>query len=123
MFYLRDIRCCPDASNNPTQSKTIDQIEGTSAQIAAFLTGPVASTIALHPYAETWLTVLDLCEGSKPELDHPPAMVDDYDLKIYHRQVTGELTIPEAILSCLNDELLRDIRVMSNRFPTSRLPI
>ncbi|KAK2467430.1 hypothetical protein APHAL10511_000665 [Amanita phalloides] len=84
---------------------------------------PVASTIALHPHAGTWLTVLNLCDGSDPERNHPPAMVDDYVLKIYHRQVTGELTIPEEILSCLHDELLRDIRAMSSRVFQFHAPV
>ena len=73
----------------------------------------IASTIALHPHAKTWLPVLSFYEGWD---DKSSSMIDDYALRIRYNQRTGEVNVFNSIWSCLDEELRDDIRGISSRF-------
>jgi hypothetical protein len=75
----------------------------------------IASTIALHPHAKTWLPILTGYEP-EPERDQHPLMIDDYILRVRYDQRTGEAMVYDSIWSCLDEETRHDIRRISRRF-------
>ena len=89
-------------------------IVGFYDQVSYFNCASAASTITLHPHADTWLSILKFY-GSERELERFPLMIDDCTLKIPRDDVTGEVEVFESIWSCLDEELRDDIRRISNR--------
>ena len=93
----------------------VRSIVGFFHQVSYFYCASIASTIALYPHADTWLSILS-CYGSGRELDQHPLMVDDYILQIYNDHRTGEVRTFDSIWSCLHEELRDDIRRASSQF-------
>ncbi|KAF8334376.1 hypothetical protein F5887DRAFT_991484 [Amanita rubescens] len=89
-------------------------IVGFYDQVSYLNCASVASTIALHPHADTWLSILSFY-GSERELERYPLMIDDCSLKVPRDDVTGEVEVFESIWSCLDEGLRDDIRRISNR--------
>ena len=115
--------CCfstKENRENETLRTTImdaRSIAGFYNQVSYFTCASIASTIALHPHADTWLSILT-CYGSEHEREHDeyPLMVDEYNLQTRHDHRTGEVKVFDSIWSCLNEELRNDIRGISSRF-------
>ena len=89
-------------------------IVGFYDQVSYFNCASAASTITLHPHADTWLSILKFY-GSERELEQYPLMIDDCTLKIPRNDVTGEVEVFESIWSCLDEQLRDDIRRISNQ--------
>ena len=87
-------------------------------QVSVFNCSSIASTIALHPQAETWGSILQFDEGSEPESGRRPAMTDTFVVQIPYDSLTGKLDIFDSILSHLDDKLRANIHEMSRRFQT-----
>jgi hypothetical protein len=103
---------------NGTLQTTISDVRsivGFYHQVSHFYCASIASTIALYPHADTWLSILT-CYGSGRALDQHPLMIDDYILRICHDHRTGEAKVPDSIWSCLDEELRDDIRRVSSQF-------
>ena len=115
--------CCfstkESRENETLQTTMMDArpIAGFYNQVSYFNCASIASTIALHPHADTWLSILT-CYGSdrERESDEYPLMIDEYNLRIRHDHRTGEVKVYDSIWSCLNEELRNDIRGVSSRF-------
>ena len=84
-------------------------------QVSYINCASVASTLALHPHADTWLSILKYC-GSERELEQHPLMINDYNLQIPHDDVTGKVEVFDSIWACLDEELRDDIRRISSQF-------
>ena len=101
--------------NNPPQTTIEDaeSVAGFYEKASFYYCASIASTIALHPHAPTWLTILDFDNLSERLRNHP-ANVDTVVLQVLHHPDTGELDIPPSIWACLDDELRHDIRTISD---------
>jgi len=115
--------CCfstKESRENETLRTTVmdaRSIAGFYNQVSYFNCASIASTIALHPHADTWLSILT-CYGSDRvrERDGCPLMIDEYNLRIRHDHRTDEVKVFDSIWSCLNEELRNDIRGIFSRF-------
>ena len=111
--------CCfrttDNRENYPPRTERSDarSIAGFYEDVSYYNCASIASTITLHPHAKTWLSVLSFYEGLE---DKSPLMMDDYALRIFYDQQTGEVNIFNSIWSCLDEELRDDIREISSRF-------
>jgi hypothetical protein len=101
--------------NLRTTISDVRSIVGFYHRVSYFYCASIASTIALYPHADTWLSILT-CDGSGRELDQHPFMIDDYILRICHDHRTGEVKVFDSIWSCLDEELRDDIRRVSSQF-------
>jgi hypothetical protein len=78
---------------------------------------PVASTLAIHPFARNWMTAIRWSKGYKPTLPSPANAAEHYSLRIMVDRKTGKVDLVPRLLAQLDETTVNKLQEVQDRCP------